>query len=140
MERKQIEKALKNTRSVGEASAYLNVNRRTFKRWALKYDLYHPKKHELITYKLEDIFAGKHPQYPTSKLSKRLVKEGYKEYKCETCSIDEWMGKPISLELNHKDGNRYNHLPENLELLCPNCHSQTPTYRSKNLKHKKHGK
>lgn len=80
---------------------------------------------------LQDILDGKHPQYPTSKLSKRLVKAGIKEYRCERCLISEWNSEPISLELNHIDGNNGNHALVNLELLCPNCHSQTPTYRNK---------
>ena len=40
----------------------------------------------------------------------------------------------IAPELNHKDGDSSNHLLPNLEFLCPNCHSQTPTYRSRNIK------
>lgn len=56
-----------------------------------------------------------------------------KEYKCEGCGIVDWNGKPISLQLDHIDGCPTNHLLENLRLLCPNCHSQTPTYGSKKL-------
>ena len=37
-----------------------------------------------------------------------------------------------SLELEHIDGNAYNNSESNLSLLCPNCHSQTPTYKAKN--------
>lgn len=53
-------------------------------------------------------------------------------YKCNECDIFEWNGKEIVLELEHKDGDSSNNDPENLELLCPNCHSQTPTYKGKN--------
>jgi 5-methylcytosine-specific restriction endonuclease McrA len=42
------------------------------------------------------------------------------------------LGNPIPLELEHKDGNCTNHNIENLELLCPNCHALTDTYRGKN--------
>lgn len=42
------------------------------------------------------------------------------------------MGQPIPLELEHKDGNHRNNTPSNVCLLCPNCHSQTDTYGSKN--------
>ena len=51
---------------------------------------------------------------------------------CWECGIKEWNGKPIVLELEHKDGNAYNNSIDNLCLLCPNCHSQTPTYKNKN--------
>jgi hypothetical protein len=49
--------------------------------------------------------------------------------KCEACGNTEWMGKPITIELEHSDGDRKNNTRENLKLLCPNCHSQTPTWR-----------
>ena len=53
-------------------------------------------------------------------------------YSCSKCSIEKWNGLDISLELEHLDGNSENNLPENLKLLCPNCHSQTLTYKGKN--------
>ena len=134
-----IEDAISKTNTMGKAAAYLKVSDRTFKKYAQKYGLYKPAGAKNIKYKLTDILSGKHPQYPTSKLSKRLVKEGYKDYKCEKCGIQDWCEEKISLELNHIDGDRYNHSIENLELLCPNCHSQTPTYRSKKLKFKRLG-
>jgi hypothetical protein len=52
--------------------------------------------------------------------------------KCAECGITEWNGKAIILELEHKDGNSDNNTPENLCFLCPNCHSQTSTYKGKN--------
>ena len=90
--------------------------------------------HAKVTIPIEDIFNGKAPNYQTSKLLKRLVKEGYKEMKCEICGITEWMGNPISLQLHHKDGKRTNNQLDNLQILCPNCHSQTDTYAGKNAK------
>ncbi len=48
---------------------------------------------------------------------------------CESCGLDTWLDKPITLELDHIDGDRSNNLYNNLRLLCPNCHSQTPTWR-----------
>lgn len=53
-------------------------------------------------------------------------------YKCSSCNISEWMNNPISLHLDHIDGDSSNNFPNNFRLLCPNCHSQTPTYGSKN--------
>jgi len=54
--------------------------------------------------------------------------------KCAHCYISqEWNGKELKFELDHIDGNRSNHTRNNLEFLCPNCHSQTPTYRGKNI-------
>lgn len=53
-------------------------------------------------------------------------------YKCSECEISEWNNKPITLELEHKDGHSENDQEDNICLLCPNCHSQSPTYRAKN--------
>ena len=53
-------------------------------------------------------------------------------YKCSCCAISEWNNNPITLDVDHTDGNPYNDTPSNLRYLCPNCHSQTPTYKAKN--------
>ena len=53
-------------------------------------------------------------------------------YCCNKCGITEWFSKPISLELEHKDGSTTNNSRENLEGLCPNCHSITDTWRGRN--------
>lgn len=52
--------------------------------------------------------------------------------KCEQCLNTSWLGKPINLEIHHKDGNHNNNSLDNLQLLCPNCHSYTENYRGKN--------
>lgn len=51
---------------------------------------------------------------------------------CESCNNSTWLGMPINLELDHSDGNYKNNSPDNLKLLCPTCHSYTPTYKAKN--------
>lgn len=52
-------------------------------------------------------------------------------HKCECCKNSEWMNTPITLELEHVDGHKQNNNEDNLKLLCPNCHSLTPTWRRK---------
>lgn len=55
------------------------------------------------------------------------------EYKCFECNIkNNWNNKELLLELDHIDGNKNNNIKSNLRWLCPNCHSQTSTFRSKN--------
>jgi len=53
--------------------------------------------------------------------------------RCQECGVSEWNGKELVFELDHADGNSENNQEENLRLLCPNCHSQTGTYKSKNM-------
>ena len=53
---------------------------------------------------------------------------------CEFCTMHKWLGKDLVLQVDHIDGNPDNNFPDNLRLLCPNCHSQTPTYKGGNKK------
>ena len=66
------------------------------------------------------------------RLKNRLIKEGIKTHKCEICGIEEWMGQPTPLELDHINGKHDDNRLENLRVICPNCHAQTSTYRGKN--------
>lgn len=51
------------------------------------------------------------------------------DYKCARCgNAGEWNGDPLVLQVDHIDGDRTNNVLDNLRLLCPNCHSQTPTF------------
>jgi len=55
-----------------------------------------------------------------------------KSYKCERCGISEYNQEPLSLQIDHIDGDSTNDTLVNLRFLCPNCHSQTPTYGARN--------
>jgi 5-methylcytosine-specific restriction endonuclease McrA len=70
-------------------------------------------------------------------LKRRLLAAGMLEPKCYECGITEWRGKPISLDLHHINGDPTDNRLDNLTLLCPNCHSQTPNYCGRNLEKKR---
>ena len=55
------------------------------------------------------------------------------EYKCSICSISEWNQRAITLEIDHINGDNSDNQIDNLRYLCPNCHSQTDTYKGKNI-------
>lgn len=71
-------------------------------------------------------------KFQTSRYLRRFILEK-QEHKCIGCGIDSWLGKNITLELDHIDGDSANNTEDNLRILCPNCHSQTETYKSKNV-------
>ena len=70
----------------------------------------------------------------TNKLRKKLLYEGLKQHICERCGNSEWEGQPIPLEVHHVNGDKTKNDLTNLQLLCPNCHALTSTYRGKNIK------
>jgi transposase-like protein len=62
------------------------------------------------------------------KLKELLFRFSLKERQCETCKNETWLNQPIKLELHHIDGNPRNNSLNNLQILCPNCHSYTDTF------------
>ena len=76
---------------------------------------------------LPAIISGQVHERPT--LKKYLV--SCKGHICWDCGNSKWKDQPILLQLDHIDGNPGNDFPENLRLLCPNCHSHTSNYRNK---------
>lgn len=75
--------------------------------------------------------------YSRSFLKQRLYKEGLKERCCEMLGCNQgelWMGKKISLILDHINGIYNDNRIENLRIVCPNCNAALPTHAGKNNK------
>ncbi len=74
------------------------------------------------------------PKLGLTLLRKRLVEDGLRQAGCEKCLNTEWQGAVIPLEVHHLNGNYYDNRLENLQILCPNCHAQTPNHAGKGLR------
>jgi HNH endonuclease len=76
---------------------------------------------------------ARRPRVRSETMKRVLLHEGILQRRCGHCGLAEWNGAPIPLELDHVNGDRSDNRLENLRLLCPNCHAQTPTYRGRNI-------
>lgn len=140
VERKaEILQWIEENQSKAYMARQLNCNPKTvdslLKRWGIEYSGnksgrgFHKEKGRTT---LEEYLATS-TDIQSNKVRIKLLQDGYKEHRCECCNLTEWMGRPIPLELHHKDGNRHNNTIENYGLLCPNCHALTDSYRGKNV-------
>lgn len=127
--------------TMAEASRKLGIHYNSFIRRAKDLNCYIPNqsgkgllKKSVFKYKLEDILVEHSIYKGTSKLRNRLIKCGLKENRCEKCKLTNWLNEPINLHLHHINGDDTNNTIQNLLILCPNCHSQTENYCSKNKK------
>ena len=139
IEKEKFIEICRNSNSMLEAAGKIGLNIHKFIVTAKSYGCYKPnqagrgiKKPQSTRYLTEDILNGKYPHYKTGHLKIRLLEEGYKDNKCEVCGISKWNGKKLINQLHHKDGNNRNHSLDNLQMICPNCHSQTESFCGKN--------
>ena len=137
----RIEWAIRSTMSIRAAAQYLGVSYNTFKKYAKMYDLFEQNKNQSgvgITtkgntgwgVKIQDLFDGKHPNYPHWKLQERIVRDGYLKQECSNCGYNEEnmaTGKTC-LGVDFKDGDSKNWLLDNIRLLCANCYYSFNAY------------
>ena len=79
-------------------------------------------------YTYESFAYGTYKSNGSAKLNALISLRGRK---CECCGLTEWLGKPITLEVHHINGDRIDNSFENLKILCPNCHSYTDNWRNR---------
>jgi hypothetical protein len=77
-----------------------------------------------------EVFVENSPESSGTRIARRLLALGWR-YACAICGIAEWRSEPLALHLDHINGVNNDNRFRNLRLLCPNCHSQTPTYCNK---------
>lgn len=133
--------AVENSECKSDVLRILNIstksgNFQTLNKYLKKYDInvenlrYDNKRGNkwLQTKTDEEVFC-ENSLVSRSTLKRRIQKDDLIEYKCSICGLEGvWFGKPIKLQLDHKNGKNDDNRIENLRYLCPNCHSQTETY------------
>lgn len=156
IEKERFEEIVVNSFSIRQVLLAIGLkpvggNYRTFKNKIKKYEIdishftgqgYLKNKNHNWSKKIpiEKILVKNSSYSCSNNLKKRLIKEGFFEKKCNACGLTcwksrltNWMEKEIPLEIEHINGDNTDNRIENLELLCPNCHAQTSTYRGKNI-------
>ena len=133
----EIRKAVNESSSYREVLRKLNIptsgnNAATLKRKIKEYGIstahftFHSKR--LKARKPVEVYLSKNTHIASSKLKEKLISSGLKENKCELCGLDSWFGKRLVCQLHHINGDNTDNRIENLQILCPNCHSQTDNY------------
>ena len=89
------------------------------------------KTNKLNAIRKEDILK-ENCKHQRTVLRRYVIKNNLIPYKCAICGCTEWQGRTLSLEIDHVNGINDDNRLENLRFLCPNCHSQTSTYGSRN--------
>lgn len=135
---REIKDAAANCSSMREAAASLSMPYRTFIERAKKLGVYAPNqgargkpnvsKGPSKTPSQQIFVEGS--TYSRGPLKRRLIEEKILNHqRCDICGMsDEWNGQKLNMHLDHINGVNNDNRIENLRFICPNCHSQTPTY------------
>lgn len=131
----ELQEAVDNSDSIAEVCRYLGLrdmggNFQTIRVWLARHEIDY--SHFSGQAWNKDNFYDLSALKTTSGIRKNLIRT--RGNQCENCNRTEWEGYPIKIEMHHIDGDRTHNEPENLQLLCPNCHAYTDNYRN----HKRH--
>ena len=149
--KESLEPIIKNSKTWAEVCSNLNLSPQSgsqayIKKCAIKFEIRFDHfigrgkswnkgkifdKRPLITYLNNEASISSHS------LRNRLITEGIKNAECEICKLSQWQERPIVLELDHINSNHFDNSLENLQILCPNCHSMLTRERRRKRKSSK---
>ena len=139
----EIIEACKSSPSMKQACEKLGMPFASFSKKAKKLEVYKTnqfwnKGKSFLTdprlkskWEINKIFC-ENSTYPMKHLRRIILKENLLPYQCSCGNTGNWQGKEMTLDIDHINGNHRDHRLKNLRFLCPNCHSQTPSFRNKN--------
>lgn len=137
--KEEVLEMISNHRSKSEICRYLQCKQETLNRYLIDWGISYSgnigrkgiphleQRRNIYHYLNNELFITTH------NLKIRLLQEGLKKHQCECCKLDKWMDDKIPIELHHMDGNKYNNNLDNLQILCPNCHSKTSNNSGKGV-------
>lgn len=115
---------------IGECRNYFDICRSTWYR-AVKSGLFVAREHQKIPL---EVLTTKGRNTARGHLRRRLLRDGILDAQCAACGLVDWQDKPLSMHLHHINGVKNDNFLGNLQLLCPNCHSQTENYSGRNAR------
>jgi 5-methylcytosine-specific restriction endonuclease McrA len=135
----QIIQAAGAHRSMRAAAESIGVNLNTFKVRAQKLGVYKTNQGLKGVRTEEQLTSAANRRKPLEELESnavlkaRLLADGTLKNECSECGQDGvWNGKPLVMQMDHINGNNRDNRPDNLRMLCPNCHTQTNTFAGRN--------
>jgi Zn finger protein HypA/HybF involved in hydrogenase expression len=135
----KLKQAIKECSSFSGLMIFLRINKHKQKSLKqhildLNIDISHFDSRNKRRLKIEEIFT-ENSQVSGGILKRHILKSSIIPYLCAVCGLTQWNGTKITLQIHHVNGINNDHRVENLEFLCPNCHSQTDTYCGRNTEH-----
>lgn len=122
-----VQRAYDSGLTAAECAAHFGFSRASWSQAVSRGDIRARPRAEPI----ESILAAGRPR-SRNHVKRRLIDAGLKGTCCESCGLDTWLEQPIGLELHHINGDGDDNRLENLQLLCGNCHAQTPNWGARN--------